>query len=290
VYDETILRDGLDGIKVLVMPGCDVLTKSVARRIQEFQDRGGIIVADEDLAPALLPDILMPTYSRTGKAKEDKTALQAKAAALRKELDAVYRRYGDSSSPDAVIRFRQSGSTDYVFALNDKRTFGEYVGHHGLVMERGLPLDATLSVARRAGFVYDLVRREPVPTTTDEGGLRFGVRLGPGGGTVLMISERRIARVVLDVPSTAKLGQGINLRVSVVDAAGKPLDAVVPLELEICDPQNRPAELSGYYGAKDGVLSVRSTFARNDLPGEWTVRAKELASGLSRECKIVVSQ
>ena len=290
VYDETILRDGLDGTKVLVMPGCDVLTESVARRIQEFQDRGGIVVADEDLALAILPDILMSTYSRTGKAREDKAALQAKATALREELDTVYRRYGDSSSPDAVIRFRQYGSTDYLFVINDKRTFGDYVGHHGLVMEKGLPLDATVTVARREGFVYDLVQHQPVPARPSEDGLRFDIGLGPGAGSVFMVSERKIARVALVVSASAKLDQSIDLRVSVADAAGKPIDAVVPVQVEILDPQNRPAELSGYYAAKDGALSVRFAFARNDLPGEWRVRAKELASGLGREHRIAVSQ
>ena len=105
-----------------------------------------------------------------------------------------------------------------------------------------------------------------------------------------MVTERKIGHVKLDVSPVAKLSQSTALRVSVVDSAGKPIDAVVPVQVEILDPQKRQAELSGYYGAKNGVLSIKATFARNDLPGKWTVRVKELASGSHRECQIAVSR
>ncbi|NQT93446.1 MAG: hypothetical protein HQ559_11855, partial [Lentisphaerae bacterium] len=90
VYEETILRDGLDRYKILVMPSCDVLPESVAARIRAFQDAGGIIIADERVAPAILPDISLPAYLRTGQADVDKKALQERAATLRAEIDTVY--------------------------------------------------------------------------------------------------------------------------------------------------------------------------------------------------------
>ncbi|MFA7173045.1 MAG: hypothetical protein WC340_06475 [Kiritimatiellia bacterium] len=52
VYDETILRNGLDAFKVLVTPYCGVLCEGVVRAIQAWQDKGGILVADEDLCRA----------------------------------------------------------------------------------------------------------------------------------------------------------------------------------------------------------------------------------------------
>lgn len=51
VYDETVLRDGLDAYKVLAMPHSDVLTEGVAQKVLKFQRRGGIVVGDEALAP-----------------------------------------------------------------------------------------------------------------------------------------------------------------------------------------------------------------------------------------------
>ncbi|MCP4639639.1 MAG: hypothetical protein GY851_04370, partial [bacterium] len=81
----------------------------------------------------------------------------------------------------------------------------------------------------------------------------------------------------------------VRLDIVVLDDAGKPLAAVVPVQLEILDPQDRPAEYSGYYGAKDGTLSVDLDLAPNDLTGRWTIRATELASGKSGECAFTLN-
>lgn len=288
VYDEKIARDGLEGIRVLVMPGCDVLTESVAEEIRAFQDRGGLIVADEQVAPVIMPDIVLSSYQRTGKAEADKVALQEKAAALRRELDAFYRRYADSSNPDVVVRTRQRGSADYVFAVNDSRTFGEYVGHHGLVMEKGLPASARLSVDRRSGRVYDLLHHQEVTTETTADGLSFDVELGPGGGSVYMIVEQEIAEVKVEAPGKVRRGKRAKVEVRVVDGSGKAIAAVIPVEVEILDGEGKPAEFSGYYGASDGELSLELDIAENDLPGDWTIRLTELASGRSAERKLKV--
>jgi hypothetical protein len=80
VYDETLLRDGLEGVRVLVLPGTEVLTEGVAACVTAFQDRGGLVVADEHVAPAILPDILLPSYRRSGDPERDKAVLQQRAA------------------------------------------------------------------------------------------------------------------------------------------------------------------------------------------------------------------
>jgi len=290
VYDETVLRDGLDGFRVLVMPACDVLTEEVAGKVAQFQDRGGLIVADEYLAPAIYPDILVQRYQRTGRADRDKAALVAKAGDLRRELGAFYRRYGQSSDPDAVVRFRQYRSTDYLFAVNDKRTFGRYVGHHGLVMEKGLPHSVTLSVGRKVGQVYDLVTHKPVAVTRTAEGIEFEATFAPGGGRLFMITDTEIADVVINAPTSVRQSTRVALEIAVVDGRKAPLPSVVPVQVTILDPQSRPAERSGYYGAKDGTLSIELNLARNDLPGPWIIRATELASGLSREHRFTVGQ
>jgi hypothetical protein len=289
IYEETVLREGLDGYRVLVMPCCDVLPESVVRRIQQFQRAGGLLVGDEFLTPALTPDLFLASYRRSGRAQEDKAALQAKAAELRRALDPFYQRYGDSSSPDVVIRFRQYRHTDYLFALNDRRTFGRYVGHHGRVMEEGVPTSATLSVRRRRGHVYDLVNHAAVPVVRTGKELRFEVDLGPGDGRVFLILDSPIAGVQLQAPERGQRGRPFRLQVAVVDPAGKPLPAVVPVEVEVRDPQGRLAEGSGYYGAADGRLTVELLPARNDLPGRWTLRVRELASGQRAQGTLMVA-
>lgn len=289
VYDETIVRDGLEGFRVLVMPHCDVLTESVAARVAEFQKRGGIVIADEQLCPALSADLLVPSYRRTGKADQDKAELQAKAAALRKELDSRYERHADSSNADVVVRLRRYGQADYLFAVNDKRTFGDYVGHHGRVMEKGLPADATLSVKHPGGKIYDLVAHEAVSAVKDASGVKFEASLGPGEGRVFLIASQPVADVIVKAPEQSQLGAPLQVDVSVVDESNEPVGAVIPMKVEILDPENRPAERSGYYGAADGRLTVTADLASNDEPGTWTIRVTELASGIAREQKVAVS-
>lgn len=288
VFDEGVMRDGLTGYRVLVMPFCDVLTEGVVKRIREFQKLGGIVIADEYLCPAIIPDIVVPSFKRSGKPDEDKAALQARAAALRQQLDEFYTRYGDSPNADVVMRFRKYGDTDYLFALNDKRTFGDYVGQHGKVMEKGLPNSATMSVQRKSGFIYDLVGHQAVPAKASGGNLQLDASFGPGDGRVYMITSQRIASVGLKAPTQAKRGGTVDVSVSVLDSAGAPLAAVVPVQVEIVDPQGKPAEFSGYYGAKDGKVGLRLNLAANEAPGTWTITAKELASGLSKQQRLVV--
>lgn len=288
IYDETVITRGLEGYRVLVMPDCDVLTESVVRKVQAFQKAGGIVIGDERLCPAIRPDILLPVYERTKKADADRRALQERAAALRQALDRRYRRYADSTNPDVIVRCRRYRTADYLFAVNDRREYGTYVGHHGLVMENGLPSDAVLSLARREGHVYDLLAARPVPAEVKEGQLRLKVHLGPCEGRLYLVTERPIAAVRVEAPESATLGSEILIRVAVTDDRGRPLDAVVPLQVEIFDPDGRPAEFSGFYGARDGQQEIRVQLAPNDVPGLWQVRAKELASGRTVEAYVRV--
>lgn len=288
IYEETILRDGLKGFRVLVMPFCDILPESIVRQVAEFQRQGGLVIADEHLTPALKPDILIHSYRRIGKADEDKAALQARAIELRKQLDARYQCYVDSSDLDAIVYVRSYRNADYIFVINDRRTFGDYVGHHGKVMEKGLPLKAKIFVRRQQGYVYDLVAHCPVTVQKDLKGLAFNVELGPGDGRIFLLIDRQIAGVRLQAPKLARRGESITLKLAVVDAQGHPIEAVIPIRVDIVDAKGRAAEFSGFYGAKDGTISLTIDLASNDASGIWVLRAQEMCSLRSAEWKCKV--
>jgi hypothetical protein len=201
IYDETVKTNGLDRYSVLVMMDCDVLTAGVAATVQAFQARGGVVVGDERLCPAIQADITLASYTRTGKADEDRAALIAKSAELRAALDTRYQRYCDASTPDVVPRCRSYGSTDYLFAVNDRREFGDYVGQYGLVMENGVPATAVLSLARSSGHVYDLVEGCALDAHVRDGRLTVAHTFGPCDGCVLMVTERRKRTLVAVCPA-----------------------------------------------------------------------------------------
>jgi hypothetical protein len=280
LYEETVVARGLERFKVLVLVDCDVLPRSVVDRVLAFKKRGGIVVGDENLCPAVKADILLPRHDRGKKADEARALLLKKAAALRKELDVNYARYAWSENPDVITRVRQYGTTDYLFAVNDRREFGDYVGHHGLVMENALPSETRLTLRRDKAHLYDLVAHRAVSGESTDGVTRTLAAFGPCEGKLLMATERAIHGVHIDVPSALCPGESVSIKVAVVDKEGVPIDAVVPLRVDILDPHGRAAEFSGAYGARDGSVTTRADFAPNDVPGTWRVRAEELASGM----------
>lgn len=278
IYDETVLQRGLDGFRVLVMMDCDVLTAGVVERVKAFQTKGGIVVGDERLCPAIQPDILVPSYPQRRNAQEDRTELMDRAEKLRQDLGKRYQRYCDSTTTDVIPRCRAYGQTDYLFAVNDRREFGDYVGQHGLVMENGLPSETVLSLDRKQGTVYDLVAGREVKTQISQGQLQIPFAFGPCEGTVLMVTDQAIHGVTLDVPPSALRGESVTCAVAVVDDKSRPVAAVVPLHVMILDPTGAEAEWSGFYGARDGQLVLNLDIAANDQIGLWQLRVMELAS------------
>ncbi len=278
LYEESLLDGGLQGVRVLVMPDCDVLPRSVVDAVTQFQQGGGIIIGDAELCPAIKPDFILSRIARTKKADVDKAQLQELAKKLRRWLDQRYQRPADSSNPDVLVRRRRFASTDYVFAVNDRRTFGTYVGQYGLVMEDGLPSSAKISLRHDRGYVYDLVSGQAINATLSDNRLEWSCDLGPCQGRIWMITQRPIRQVDISAPETSRRGDTIEVHIAVTDGS-KPVDAVVPLEVRIIDPEGAAAEFSGYYGAADGTATIRCDFAPNDRLGVWQIEVGELASG-----------
>ncbi len=282
LYDETVVEKGLDGYKILVMPDSDVITRSVLEKVKAFQAGGGIVVADANLTPALKPDIAVDLYRRTGLAAADKAELQARAVKLKAALaKGKYEPYLASSNPEVVPYRRRYAETDYVFLVNDHREPGRYVGHHGRVMENGLPSKAEVSLDRESGFGYDLVAHQAVPFRQEDGQLVLDVELGPGAGKMLMVTPAAIGGVKISPPESAMLGDRKNITIEVVDNDGGLLDAAIPVEIQIEDSQGRKAENSGFWTTEHGKVGVVIDLAPNDHEGVWKITARELASGLS---------
>ncbi|MBL9151823.1 MAG: LamG domain-containing protein [Verrucomicrobiales bacterium] len=277
LYEETLLRDGLKDRKILILPECDVLTEPVVKAIAAWQAAGGKIVADEFLCPALKADVTVTSFRREKKADLDKARVLALAKELGPKLDALgLKRPVTADDPEIIVHRRRAGEADYVFAINDRREFGTYVGQHGLVMENGLPSSGHIILTDGAGrHAYDLVAGISVPI---DGSGRLPVALGPCDGRLFLILPRPIGGVTIESPDAAKAGASISLTVTVTDPDGKPQPAVIPLRLDIRDANGRLAEGSGYRATVDGRLTLTLDLAPNEDPGVWEITAQELAS------------
>jgi len=282
LFEETLLKDGLNGRRILVMTECDVLSQSVLSKIREWQAKGGKILADEHLCPALKADFVIPSFKRSKNAAEDKARVLDLAAQISGQTGVFGLSPGpQADTPEVILRARRAGDARYLFAVNDRREAGSYVGQHGLVLENGLPTRAMLAWPQDAVHVYDLTRaRQVIPQREDEGRLRWPCELGPCDGRLYMLTPKPLLSLKLDAPDSAKPGHSATLAVTLTTTQEAPLNAVVPVEVRVRDANGRPAEGSGHYATEGGRLSVTLDIAPNEDPGSWEIRVRELASGM----------
>ena len=315
VYEDTIQRDGFTGIKVLYAPQCRFMTPSMIERIKSFQKSGGILIADDQLVSALKPDVLVPLMSfeappesdhtedvdaqEKAKAKSLKTRnatvrakkiMQAAAAEIREKLAAKgFRPAADSSSPEIVTYSRRWESTPYLFAVNDARTFGDYVGPWGRVMEKGVPTEGWVSAEDAEGkiaAVYELSRGTKCPFRREGGRIKVPVSFDTNDGRMFAFLPAAIASVKVDTPSAVKRGGTVDVTMTVHDESGSPVPALLPVEVRLFDSAGREIDGGGYVCAEGGVAKVTFLTNLDDADGAYRLVCKDRASGVSSEKSI----
>ncbi|MBO4631120.1 MAG: hypothetical protein J5858_04280, partial [Lentisphaeria bacterium] len=274
LYEEEIARGVPETIKVLVMPHCDVLTRSAFGKIREFQKRGGLVVADEFLVPGILPDFPLPDFPRSQKGDADKAALQKAASNLRSLLADFYRPYADSDNPDLLTWVRSSGNADYLFVINDKRTFGNYIGQYGIVMEKGLPNRGKVTVARNCAAVYDLEKHCRVPFSLNRGKTVIEVDFTTNDGKLFLLTGRPLGKLELRSPSGATSGGSAEIQIYSPDRG-----MLIPVRITVTAPDGTLTDDSGYAVVENGVLRKQITFPENAPAGIWKIAVRNLADG-----------
>ena len=290
VYEETLARDGFGEIEVLVMPHCDVLTEKAFQAIRKFQQKGGIIVADRFLVPALTPDITIAEYNRSHKPRTDKEVLQKAGSQLLKDLQPYFTPYTSSSSPDLLAWVRSSNEGDYLFAVNDKRTFGDYWGMYGKVMERSLPNKGQISLRRQAGAVYDLLARREVPFTSADGKTAIPLEFKDTTGKMFLVLPEALEKVVLKAPAQARRGETVTVSCAAFYRSGKKVSASLPLRFDVIDSCGQTTDDSTWHAAENGTVSATVALPLNAAPGRWKLKFTNLVSGHTAEKTINIPE
>ena len=288
LYDESILAGGLKNIKVLFMPHCDVLTESVAKEIEKFQARGGIVVADHALAPGITPDIVINEvyFHRKPGASRFNSDYKRAAKELLQKLVGAYTPFV-SAEADFLTFPRQWGNTDYLFVINDRRTYGQNFGAWKQVMEKGLPNRGDVLVRRRAQAVYELSKGGKIDFTPTADGICCNLDFQTNDGRILMFLDSPIDKVRLDTPPGAAGGDKIKARVTILDSAGKTIPALLPVSFQINPPGNNTPE-TVYDCAVNGVLEREFLIPLNAPPGEWQLVVHDRASGFKAQSTFTV--
>ncbi|MBP5321148.1 MAG: hypothetical protein J6334_09170 [Kiritimatiellae bacterium] len=312
VYEQTLERDGFGRTRVLYAPMCEFLTPTVIGKIRAFQKAGGILVADAKLLPALQADIVIPepefkrppaldstegveasdTVKVNTRAREvtraSKEKMLADAADLRTRLAECYTPKTDSDSGELIVFNRSWKGVDYVFAINDRRTFGDYVGQWGMTMERGLPHTGTVTLRdpeRKVRVVYELSRGGTVAfERAPDGTVRVPLAYETNDGRFLLFSPQVIGRLEVQTSPAADGTCRVTLRV--LDTGGKPVDALLPVEIRLYDSAGREIDGGGFFCAEGGGCTATFLTNADDPPGEYALLCRDRASGETSRQKI----
>lgn len=290
IYEEDILyKDALKDVKVLVMPSCEILPRKVYEAIIRFQEKGGLIVGDEYLVPTITPDISINSIKRVVEhPRETRESLVKTGLSIRKALAPFYTPYVAAGNESLVTHVRSSREADYLFVINDKRTFGSYWGPYGLVEEKGVENRGSITLARKnTGVIYDLLSGKEVPFSLISGRTRLGVNMKGGEGRLYLILPRKIRKAVLEAPAKASLGKPFTVKASILDAKG-PVTHIHPLFMEVKDPAGKTTSDTSYGALENGCFKKTLLLPLNGQKGYWTVTVRDLASGKKASGKILI--
>ena len=311
VYEEKVLSPGgLDGVKVLYLPQCKYLTKKVIAAIRDFQAQGGLVVGDELTPKAIKPDLTVPKVSfeappaidyddivdklegdknlRTkhhAKTRMAKAEMVRNADGLRRALAGRYEPFSDSSSAELVTFNRQWAETPYLFVINDRRDFGDYVGAWGKLMEKGLPCEGWVTVkdpSRRTKAVYELSKGGEVPFAHENGKVRVDVKFTTTDGRMFVFLPERIGGLEAKVSPSVARGGAIRVELALTGESGAPVPAILPVEIRAYDAAGRELDGAGYFAVKNGVCEATVLTNVNDAEGDYKVVCRDRASGLEK--------
>ena len=164
--------------------------------------------------------------------------------------------------------------------VNDKRTFGDYIGQWRRVMEKGLPNAAQITVKTDAHAIYDPIEHKSVPFKRNGEFAEFSAEFPPAGGKMLVMLPEAIASVKVEV-STPQVARGGEYQIfaTICDADNKVIDALLPVEVAVTDAQGKRLPGSGFYAMQNGRLVIREHAASNMATGKVRVNVLCQSSG-----------
>jgi len=209
-----------------------------------------------------------------------KRRMCADAEKLRQALSNRYVARSDSSSADIVVYNRRWKDVNYLFAVNDARTFGEYVGQWGLIQEKGLPIRGWVET-RDEGVkaVYELSRGGKCEFERVNARVRVPVSFETTDGRLFAFLPQEIASVKA---VAAWEGPEIVVRMEVCDAGGAPVAALLPVEIRVFAADGDEVDGAGFLAAENGVATARLLPRMDDPKGTFRILCRDRASGFEK--------
>lgn len=131
-----------------------------------------------------------------------------------------------------------------------------------------------------SGAVYELSRGKAVKFTRDASGrVVVPVSFDTNDGRIFAFLREPIAGVSLSAKISPS-GDAMDIAFSVKGKSGKLVQGRLPVEIRIFDASGRELDGAGWACAVDGVCSRSVPLNVDDPKGGYTIRARDIASGL----------
>jgi len=216
-------------------------------------------------------------------AQDDQKFMETYASRLKKKLAGIVDPEVDCDSPKVLFNMLEKGDVKYLVVINDNRTYDERVGQYKAVLGKLLPQSTRVRINgwdQDNLFAYDMLERRPLEVRSAGGAREFSVQLTELGGKVIALYPHKLGALAVHTAKTVTPGASSVIRIHMRDDGSAPLAGLQPLDIRITDAEGKRNEFSGYYCAKDGILDIDFVAALNDKPGQWTVSATDLTTGL----------
>lgn len=309
LYDNDIEK-GIGNYDVIVLPNGYALPEMAVRHLNEFTDRGGILIADNNLRVKGLKNVQIIRNPKIDEReilkKEQELLRQYKGNTaspgyiegmqeLRREADA---RALDSGLPQILKQHVKTGfMTDaqnvfwnhlqasgahYLFAVNDLRIPGEVYGRFGKVREKGVPQKVTFEVrTSKYRYAYDLTSRKMIPFKNHQ----IALDLPSCGGKIILFTKNKLGVLSVESPATAARGSGLKYRAELVNGEG-----LIPVRIKIVSADGKTVLTDHYNVLKNGVLEGEITIPFNAPEGSFRIFAEELATGQKQSCQFSLTR
>lgn len=309
LLDEDLSKD-LSQYDLIVLPQISALPKKGVENLLAFREKGGVIVADNQLKVKPLIEAAIQLEKTEGgnqdfaqKAEEllkqcngDKNSIgyiegiqilqeQAAAASGFPELRPLIRKHVKTdfrTANNAVFwNHLQAAGADYLFAVNDSRVPGPIYGKYGKIKENGVPQKVSFDICNPAfRYAYDLTQQKQLEIANG----KLQLELGPCNGRIILFTGKELGTLQIRCPDTVQGGKA-ELSVTIEQGSG-----LIPVQLELYDPSSRKLSLSCSDVVKNGSLRRAWTIPLNAPSGTWKIRVRELAKGQQAETAFQVGK
>ena len=142
-----------------------------------------------------------------------------------------------------------------------------------------MPNSGTITINRKAGAVYDLIRGIEVPFTTNGDQTTIPVKFETCDGRALLILPEKVGKIDFQMPPVLEKGKGFTLTAQLYGVSGKLIPSVHPMKITVKSADGAETDESGYAVFANGKFSRQISIPKNAATGTWSITIREAAAG-----------